>query len=137
MVDTTHLTYTGQPALAGALAQELESRGLSVHYQPPVETKDFGASAAAVAVLFAVTGPLKDIVAGVRAFKTRFSGTSVQGLPDDDVQERLARLDKLKADGTITEERACQAARPHHRRAVARRFPYGSNRRISRRGDIQ
>jgi hypothetical protein len=106
-MDATRFTYIGRPGHAGALAQELKTRGLAVHYQPPVETKDFGSSMALVAVVFAVTGPLKDIVAGVRAFTTRFAGTRVEGLPDNDgssVQGRLARLDELKADGTITED---------------------------------
>lgn len=106
-MDATRFTYIGRPAYAAALAQELETRGVAVHYQPPVETKDFGSAMTAVAVVFAVTGPLKDIVAGVRAFTTRFAGTRVEGLPQDEapsVEERLVHLDELKANGTITEE---------------------------------
>ncbi len=114
-MDATRFTYVGRPAYAGALAQELESRGLSVDYQPPVETKDFASAMAVVAVAFAVTGPMKDIVAGVRAFTTRFAGTRVEGLPEAEglsFQERLARLDELKADGTMTaEEHSEQRAR--------------------------
>jgi hypothetical protein len=68
-----------------------------------------------VAVVFAATGPVKDIVAGVRTFTARFAGTRVEGLPDGEepsVQERLAHLDELKADGTITaDEHAQQRAR--------------------------
>jgi hypothetical protein len=62
-------------------------------------------------VVFAVTGPMKDIVAGVRAFTKRFAGTRVEGLPLDEgpsLQERLARLDELTADGMITEEEHAQ-----------------------------
>jgi hypothetical protein len=106
-MDATRFTYVGRPAYAGVLAQELETRGLSVHYQPPVETKDFASAMTVAAVVFAVTGPVKDIVAGVRAFTTRFAGTRVEGLPDDEgpsVEARLALLDELKANGTITEE---------------------------------
>jgi len=110
-MDTTRFTYIGRPAYAGSLAQQLETRGLSVRYRPPVETKDFGSSMAVVAVAFAVTGPMKDIVAGVRGFKARFADARVEGLPDDgtpSLEERLGRLDKLKADGTITEEEHAQ-----------------------------
>lgn len=106
-MDVTRFTYIGRPAYANALAHELETRDLSVHYQPPIETKDFGAAMAAVAVVFAVTGPLKDIVAGVRAFTARFAGTRIEGLPHEEspsVEERLVRLDELKANGTITQE---------------------------------
>jgi hypothetical protein len=52
----------GPPAYAGALAQELETQGLSVDYQRPIETKDLASAISVVAVVFAVTGPIKDIV---------------------------------------------------------------------------
>ncbi len=110
-MDITHFTYHGRPAYAHTLAQELESRGVSVHYQPPIETKDFASAMSVVAVAFAVTGPMKDIVAGVRGFKARFADARVEGLPDDgtpSLEERLGRLDELKADGTITEEEHAQ-----------------------------
>jgi hypothetical protein len=111
----TRFTYIGPPAYAGALAQELETRGLLVDYEPPIETKDLVIAMNAVEVLFAVTGPIPAIVSGVRAFKTRFAGTRVEGLLDDespDVRERLAHLDELKTDGTITaNEHAEQRAR--------------------------
>jgi hypothetical protein len=114
-MDATSFTYIGRPAYAGALAQELETRGVSVDYQPPIETKDVASAMSVVAVVFAATGPVKDIVAGVRAFTSRFTGTRVEGLPDDEgpsLQERLARLDGLKTDGTITaDEHAQQRAR--------------------------
>ncbi len=114
-MDATRFTYIGRPAYAHALAEELETRGLSVNYQPPVETKDFASAMSVVAVAFAATGPVKDIVAGARAFMARFAGTRVEGLPDDEgasLRERLGRLDELKADGTITaEEHAEQRAR--------------------------
>lgn len=60
---------------------------------------------AAVAVAFAVTGPLKDILAAVRAFKSRFAGTQIEGLPDEErpsIRERLTCVDELLADGVIT-----------------------------------
>jgi hypothetical protein len=113
-METTHFTYFGRPALAGALAQELETRGVSVNYHPPVEKKDLALALTVVAVAFAATGPVKDIVAGVRAFTARFSGTRVEGLPDEgpSLRERLAQLDELKADGTVTDdEYARQRAR--------------------------
>ena len=109
-MDVTRFTYIGPPALAGALAKELETRGLSVRYQPPVETKDLATTMTAVELPFTVIGSIQGIVLGVRAFKARFTGTRVQGLPDEglSLQERLARLDELKADGTITDEEHAQ-----------------------------
>lgn len=103
-MDTTHFTYVGPPAYAGALARELNAHGLSAHYEPPFETKDAATAMAAVAVAFAVTGPIKDILAGVRAFRARFPGTQIDGLPEGErpsVRERLAHVDELLADGTI------------------------------------
>lgn len=114
-MDVTRFTYIGPPAYAGALAQELEAQGLSVDYQPPMETKDLALTMSAVAVVFAATGPIKDIVSSVSAFKARFAGARVEGLPDDEgpsLRERLADLDELTADGAITpDEHAQQRAR--------------------------
>lgn len=114
-MDVTRFTYVGPPPYAGALAQDLEAQGISVDYQPPMETKDVASAMSAVAVVFAATGPIKDIISSVRAFKVRFAGTRVEGLPDDEgpsLRERLGRLDELKADGTITaDEHAQQRAR--------------------------
>ncbi len=104
-MNVTRFTYIGAPAYAGALAQELEAQGLTVDYQPPMETKDFASAMSVVAVLFAATGPIQDIVSSVHTFTNRFVGTRVEGLPDDErfsLQERLAQLDGLKADGVIT-----------------------------------
>jgi len=114
-MDVTRFTYIGAPAYAGALAQELEAQGLSVDYQPPMETKDFASAMSVVAVLFAATGPIQDIVSSVHAFTNRFAGTRVEGLPDDErlsLRERLAQLDALKTDGVITaDEHVEQRAR--------------------------
>ena len=76
------LHYVGPPRYAGALAQELEAQGLSADYDPPYETKDLATATSVAAVAFAVTGPIKDILAGVRAFTARSPGTQVMGLPD-------------------------------------------------------
>jgi len=104
-MDSTRFTYVGPPAYAGALAQELEDRGLSADYKPPFETKDLATAMAAVAVVFSVTGPLGDVFDGVRAFRSRFSGTRVDGLPEEErpsVRDRLAQVDQLLADGVIS-----------------------------------
>lgn len=107
-MDNVDLTYVGPPRYAGALARELELRGVAARYQPPFETKDFATAMAVVSVVFAATGPMKDIVAGVRAFTARFSGTRVEGLPEQEenrtIRERLTELDQLRADGTISAE---------------------------------
>lgn len=114
-MNVTRFTYIGPPAYASALAQEMEAKDLSVDYQPPMETKDLATAMSAVAVVFAATGPIKEIVSSVRAFKERFAGTCVEGLPEDEgpsLRERLAHLDELKAGGAVTEdEHAQQRAR--------------------------
>ncbi len=110
-MDTTHFIYIGPPAYASAPAQELQTQGLTADYKPPFETKDAATAMAAVAVAFAVTGPLKDILAGVRAFKSRFAGTRIDGLPDEErpsVRERLPIVDGLLADGMITADENSQ-----------------------------
>ncbi len=108
---TTRLTYVGPPRYTGDLAQALEAQGVSVDYQPPMETKDLATAMAAVSVILAATGPASDIVATVRAFTRQFAGTRVEGLPDEggsSVRERLAQLDQLHADGVITEAEHAQ-----------------------------
>ena len=114
-MDRTRFTYIGPPAYAGDLAQELQNRGLSADYEPPFETKDLATAMAAVSVVFAVTGSVGDILAGVRAFRSRFSGTQVEGLPDEGrpkLRKRLADVDELLADGVITpDEQSAQRAR--------------------------
>lgn len=103
-MDSTRFTYVGPPAYASALAQELEDRGLAADYEPPFETKDLATAMAAVAVVFSVTGPLGDVFDGARAFRSRFPGTRVEGLPEEErasVRDRLAQLDQLLADGVV------------------------------------
>lgn len=108
------LTYVGPAPYASALAQELEEHGVSAEYDPPFERKDLSTALDAVAVLFAVTGPIGGVVAGVRAFRARHQGTLVEGLPEEasEVRDRLARVDALLSDGSISaEEHAAQRAR--------------------------
>lgn len=108
---TTRLTYVGHPAYTGDLGQGLKDRGVSVDYQPPMETKDLATAMAAVSVILAATGPISEIAAAVRAFKRRFAGTRVEGLPEDDglsVRQRLAQLYGLHADGVITDDEHTQ-----------------------------
>ncbi len=109
-VDTTHFIYIGPPAYASALAQELQTQGLTADYKPPFETRrryGHGRSGCRLRI----TGPLKDILAGVRAFKSRFAGTQIDGLPDGDrpsVRERLTHVDGLLADRVITADENSQ-----------------------------
>lgn len=114
MDTTTRLTYIGPAPYAGALAQELEEHGVSAEYDPPFERKDLSTALDAVTVLFAVTGPIGGIVAGVRAFKARHRGAEVEGLPEEatGIRERLAQVDALLSDGVISaDEHAAQRAR--------------------------
>ncbi len=111
MDSATRITYRGPPAYAGALAAALEAKGLSADYTPSFETKDLATAMNAVAVIFAVTGSLPEIVSTVRAFMARFPGTRVEGLPaepDQTIAERLAAVDKLRTDGVITREEHAQ-----------------------------
>lgn len=113
-MDSTRFTYVGPPAYAGALAQELEDRGVSADYEPPFETKDLATAMSAVAVVFSVTGPLGDVFAGVQAFRSRFPGTRVEGLPEErpSIRDRLAEVDQLLTDGVINPaEHSVQRAR--------------------------
>ena len=112
---STRFTYIGPPAYAGALAQELQARGLSADYEAPFETKDLATAMAAVSVVFAVTGSVGDILAGVQAFRSRFAGTRVEGLPEEDrasLRKRLADVDELLAEGVINpDEHSAHRAR--------------------------
>ena len=110
-VDVTRFTYVGPPRYAGALAQQLEAHGLSADYDAPYETKDLATTMSIVAVAFAVTGPMTDILAGIRAFRGRFPGTQIKGLPDEgdrSIRERLTQLDELLADGSISVDEHAQ-----------------------------
>ncbi len=114
MTSSVDLTYIGQPAYAGALATEFQSAGLVASYDPPMETKDLATAMSAVAVAFSVTGSIPDIVECVRKFRSRFSGTQVEGLPESDgrtIDERLAELDRLLADGAISEDERAEQRR--------------------------
>lgn len=114
MTTSVDLTYIGPPRYAGALAAEFESAGLVASYDPPMETKDLATAMNAVAVAFAVTGSLPDIVECVRNFRSRFTGTQVEGLSESGgttVRERLAEVDELLADGAISEEERTEQRR--------------------------
>ncbi len=109
------LTYVEPPRYVGALAQALEKEGVSVNHQPPMETRDLATGMAAVSVALAATGPVPEIISTVRAFTSRFTGTRVEGLPDDGrqtVRERLKQLEELRSDNMINDaEYAEQRAR--------------------------
>jgi hypothetical protein len=112
---TIQLTYVGPPRYISALAQALEKEGISVGYQPPMETRGLATAMSAVSVALSATGPVPEIIATVRAFTSRFVGTRVDGLPDgpdQSVRERLTQLEALRADSMINEaEYAEQRAR--------------------------
>jgi hypothetical protein len=93
------------------LAQMLEEEGVSVQYATPRETRDMTEAAAIVAVVLSATGNLHDIAGVVQKFMQK-SGTNAQieGLPESmpSVEKRLAAVDRLLADGTITPEEHAQ-----------------------------
>ena len=93
------------------LAQMLEEHGVSVRYTPPRETRDMTEAAAIVVVAVSATGDIDDIAAVVQRFSQKFgSDAQIEGLtePKQSVEERLAAVDQLLADGKITPEEHAQ-----------------------------
>jgi hypothetical protein len=87
------------------LAQMLEEQGVSVQYAMPRETRDLTEAAAIVVVVVAATGNIHDIAAAVQRFRQQFgSHAQIEGVPEpkQSVEERLAAVDRLLADGEIT-----------------------------------
>ncbi len=116
MTEAVRFTYVGPASLVGDLAETLKDAGIVVEYRPPFETKDMATALAAVSVVLAATGSLPDVVRLARTWVTRRPGTRVEGLPEaqarGSVQDRLKGLDRLLADGAVTqEERDAQRSR--------------------------
>jgi hypothetical protein len=109
--DTVRLTYRGGVRGVSMLAQMLEEHGVSDRYTPPRETRDMTEAAAIVVVVLSATGNIHDIAAAVQTFRQRFgSHAQIEDLPDpkQSVEERLAAVDQLLADGKITPEEHAQ-----------------------------
>jgi hypothetical protein len=109
--DTVRLTYRGGVRGVSMLAQMLEEQGVSVRYTPPRETRDMTEAAAIVVVVLSATGNIHDIAAAVQMFMQKFgSHAQIEGLPEpkQSVEERLAAVDQLLADGKITPEEHAQ-----------------------------
>jgi hypothetical protein len=109
--EVTELVYKGPPAFVGLLAQMLREEGLSVSFEPPDETRDLDGVVGLAAVVLGVTGPLTPALwKGVKRFR---AWASKQGAPvaiqgpaeiEESIEERLATLDRLREQGTITED---------------------------------
>jgi hypothetical protein len=109
--DTVRLTYRGGVRGVSMLAQMLEEQGVSVRYALPREIRDMTEAAAIVVVAVSVTGDINDIAAVVQRFSQKFgSDAQIEGLPEPNrsVEERLAAVDQLLADGKITPEEHAQ-----------------------------
>ena len=109
--DTVRLTYRGGVRGVSMLAQMLEEQGVSVRYALPRETRDMTEAAAIVVVAVSVTGDIDDIAAVVQRFSQKFGpDAQIEGLPEpkQSVEERLAAVDQLLADGKITPEEHAQ-----------------------------
>jgi hypothetical protein len=109
--DTVRLTYRGGVRGVSMLAEMLEERGVSVQYAPPRETRDMTEAAAIVVVVLSATGNIHDIAAAVQKFRQKFGARAqIEGLPElkQSVEERLAAVDRLLADGKITPEEHAQ-----------------------------
>lgn len=113
--DTIRLTYRGGVRGVSRLAQMLEEQGVSVQYATPRETRDMSEAAAIAVVVLSATGNIHDIAGVVQKFRQEFGADAqIEGLPESmqSVEERLAAVDRLLADGKITpEEHAQQRAR--------------------------
>ena len=122
--DTVRLTYRGGVRGVSMLAQMLEEQGVSVRYAPPRETRDMTEAAAIVVVVLSATGNIHDIAVAVQRFRQKFgSNAQIEGLPEpkQSVGERLAAVDQLLADGTITPEEHAQQKNPNTERALGER----------------
>lgn len=87
--DSVRLTYTGEPALVGWLAQLIADEGLPrPSYTPPVEYKDGLARAVEVAlVVQASTAVAKvSVRVAVAKFKRRFPNARIDGVPPDSAE---------------------------------------------------
>ena len=109
--DTVRLTYRGGVRGVSVLAQMLEEQGVSVRYATPRETRDMTEAAAIVVVVLSATGNIRDIAGIVQKFRQKFGADAqIEGLPESmqSVEERLAAVDRLFADGKITAEEHAQ-----------------------------
>jgi hypothetical protein len=109
--DTVRLTYRGGVRGVSMLAQMLEEQGVSVQYAPPRETRDMTEAPAIVVVVISATGSIRDMAVAVQRFRQKFgSDAQIEGLPEPKqfLEERLAAVDQLLADGKITPEEHAQ-----------------------------
>jgi methylmalonyl-CoA mutase cobalamin-binding subunit len=109
--DTVRLTYRGGVRGISMLAEMLEEQGVSVRYTPARETRDMSEAAAIVVVVLSATGHIHDISMAVQRFRQQFgSDAQIEGVPEpkQSVEERLAAVDQLLADGKITPEEHAQ-----------------------------
>ena len=106
--EVTRLTYEGPPAFVGLLAQIFREEGLSVHYDPPLETRDASGAIAIATVILAVTGPIVPAIwERVKRFRDGSrSRVAIRGSSEleQTIEERLATVDRLLEQGTISEE---------------------------------
>jgi hypothetical protein len=68
------ITYRGHPALAGALAQMLQERGVEVEWERPVEQRGFASAVEGVVVAIVSYGGIEAIKAAIAEFRRRFPG---------------------------------------------------------------
>jgi hypothetical protein len=108
---TVRLTYRGGARGVSMLAQMLEEQSVSVQYATPRETRDMTEAAAIVVVVLSATGNIHDIAEVVEKFRRKFGADAqIEGLPESrqSVEERLAAVDRLLANGKITPEEHAQ-----------------------------
>jgi hypothetical protein len=116
--EITELVYEGPTAFVGLLRQMLREEGLTVSYEPPEEGRDLDGAAQLASVVLGVTGPLwPSIWRGVKRFRAFVSKrgipATVQGPAEleQTTEERLATLERLLEEGTITAEEHAEQRR--------------------------
>ncbi len=72
MHEARTVRYTGNPALAGAVAASLREEGVEVRYDPPIEARGREQMAEAVAVYYFLKGSDAAIRLALWKFRERF-----------------------------------------------------------------
>ena len=109
--EVTVLTYEGSPFDVDLFAELLREEGLTVAYELPQLLEEVRLEGAweIATVVMSVTGPLWPAVwTAIKRFKASRFGqrAEISGPPELELstEDRLALLDRLRDQGTITEE---------------------------------
>jgi hypothetical protein len=102
--ESFELTYRGPARLVGAVANQLRADDLTVSYEPPEEHLVALGDLNDVIVGLSVAGLTPYLQVAISRVRERFKGVATLDDAQQAIAERLATLDRLQADGTITDE---------------------------------